>query len=216
MVAPCVEVLQQLAQDFKNMLGADIGTAHHPMNLSVDIPDLMANLDDHEVYSYKKGRYLNEDDNIVQDIITTGFNDLITGISSPLNKYNKAFAQLQSRHCMLPLVGSEPTTVLQSMTSTPEPVVTTTLVTASTLEPNESENNESSEEGEEEEEDILEYMQAFKDGGEPILSLESMADVLLDMDEEDLGGEPIFMFENMDEDTSDSEVDSDHDNEDEI
>lgn len=198
------------------MLGADIGTAHHPMNLSVDIPDLMASLDDHEVYSYKKGRYLDEDDNIVQDIITTGLNDLITGTSSPLNEYNKAFAQLQSRRRMLPLVGSEPTTVLQSMTFTPEPVVTTTLVTASTLEPNESENNESSEEGEEEEEDILEYMQAFKDGGEPILSLESMADVSLDMDEEDLGGEPIFMFENMDEDTSDSEVDSDHDNEDEI
>lgn len=52
MIAPCVNILRQLAQNYKQMLGTDIGTAHHPMDLLYNIPDLMDSLKEHEVYSY--------------------------------------------------------------------------------------------------------------------------------------------------------------------
>ncbi|KAF8950660.1 hypothetical protein BDZ97DRAFT_1933630 [Flammula alnicola] len=92
------------------MLGTDVGTAHHPMNLSVDLPDLMESLDHHEVYVYKKGRYLDKNDTPVTDIISAGLTDLLNGKTSPLNEYNTAFRRLQARRRLVPLVNKEDTT----------------------------------------------------------------------------------------------------------
>lgn len=87
------------------MLGTDLGTAHHPMDLSVDIPDLMESLSDNEVYIFKNGRHLDDDDEPVVDIISSGLADLLSGKASPLSDYNKAFTQLQARRMLIPLFG---------------------------------------------------------------------------------------------------------------
>lgn len=89
------------------MLGTDLGTAHHPMNLSVDLPDLMESLDDYEVYVRKPGRYLDDDDMPVTNITSSGLNDLLNGKSSPLNDYNTAFIRLQARRRLVPLVNGQ-------------------------------------------------------------------------------------------------------------
>ncbi|KAF8153776.1 hypothetical protein B0H34DRAFT_753214 [Crassisporium funariophilum] len=107
MIAPCVEVLRDLARNFKMMLGSDIGTAHHTMDLSVDIPDLMSSLHDHEVYEHKRGRKLDLDDLPVPDIVSTGCNSLFSGKTSPLKDYNTTFQNLQARRRLVPLVGGE-------------------------------------------------------------------------------------------------------------
>lgn len=96
MIAPCVNILQQLAQNFKQMLGTDLGTAHHPVDLSVDIPDLMESLEHHEVYVFKQGRYLDKDDTPVVDIVSSGLNSLVSGHANPLTDYNVAFVCLQT------------------------------------------------------------------------------------------------------------------------
>jgi len=84
-----------------------VGTAHHPMDLSVDLPDLMQSLEDHEVYVFKKGRSLDDDDLPVPDIISSGLNELLNGKSSPLNDYNTAFIRLQLRRRLVPLVNGQ-------------------------------------------------------------------------------------------------------------
>ncbi|KAF8952571.1 hypothetical protein BDZ97DRAFT_1603354, partial [Flammula alnicola] len=107
MIAPCVNILRDLGRNFKQMLGTDLGTAHHPMDLSVDLPDLMQSLEDQEVYVFKNGRYLDEDDVPVTDIISAGLNELLNGRLSPLNEYNTAFRRLQARRRLVPLVNGE-------------------------------------------------------------------------------------------------------------
>jgi hypothetical protein len=80
------------------MFPIDLGTAHHLMDLSVDLPDLMESLEHHEVYTFKRGHYLDKDDNPVVDIILSGLNSLIAGHTNPLADYNLAFIHLQT-HC---------------------------------------------------------------------------------------------------------------------
>ena len=79
------------------MLGSDIGSAHHPPDLSVDIPDLMASL--------------KVDDPPVSDAVSVGFDALLSGrsqaTSSLLKEYNTAFINLQSRRRLTPLVSDE-------------------------------------------------------------------------------------------------------------
>ncbi|CAA7268668.1 unnamed protein product [Cyclocybe aegerita] len=182
MVAPCVEILRQLACGFKQMLGSDLGTAHHPMDLSHDLPDLMDSLEDHEVYIYKKGRYLDEDDAPAVDIISSGLKDLLKGKESPLVNYNDAFHHLQARRRLKPLVGSE-------SDEDEAPAAQTSLATTvEVLRHSEDPELEDpgSQEDDEESEHPGEFLQEFEDGNVQELSLESAADVCLDMDAEDL------------------------------
>jgi replication-associated recombination protein RarA len=67
---PTIEVLQSIAQNFNDTLGADQGNKHAPPDLTNDIEALMKNLDNNDVYRYQKERVLHEDTGgTVKDII---------------------------------------------------------------------------------------------------------------------------------------------------
>jgi len=106
MIAPCVEVLRHLAKTMNGLLGTDTGTRHEPVDLSHDIPELMTSLDDHNIYRVKKGRKLDDDDQPVLDILTAGLQNLTDTSSNPLDEFNKAFANLQARRRLNPVVGN--------------------------------------------------------------------------------------------------------------
>lgn len=192
MIAPCVNILRQLAQNFKQMLGTDIGTAHHPMDLSYDIPDLMDSLKEHEVYSYKKGRYLDEDDPPVQDILSVGLEELIAGRKNPLTDYNTAFCRLQARRRLNPLVGGdERRTVSTNPHASPSPLPEVLPLTTDSAQSKQPEiqlpDPGDTESDDELDEDVGDFLRWFEDGHEePTLQLESAADVSLDMDAEDM------------------------------
>jgi len=62
----------------------------------------MQSLKDHNVYVLKKGHTLDDDDPPVTDIITLGLQQLTDSSKKPLDEYNDAFRQLQTRQ-KLPL-----------------------------------------------------------------------------------------------------------------
>ncbi|KAF8972750.1 hypothetical protein BDZ97DRAFT_854933 [Flammula alnicola] len=221
MIAPCVNILRDLGRNFKKMLGTDIGTAHHPMDLSVDLPDLMESLEEHEVYMFKNGRYLDEDDLPATDIISAGLNDLLNGKTSPLNEYNAAFTRLQTRRRLIPLVNGQGTDSLDITPPTSTLPVCATIPSEAIQQPaendpdtdesessdgedsdaiNEDTDSENEDDGDPEidDEDIGEFLRSFEDTTEDSsLCLNSAADVSLDMDAEDLGlDEDVFDDDN--------------------
>jgi hypothetical protein len=121
MIALCVNILRDLGRNFKKMLGTDLGTTHHPMDLSVDLPDLMESLDKYEVYVSKRGRYLDDDDIPVPNIISSGLSELVNSKSSPLNDYNTAFIRLQARRRLVPLVNSQDSDPSHEVLPLPKP-----------------------------------------------------------------------------------------------
>lgn len=199
MIAPCVNVLRQLALNFKQMLGTDMGTAHHPMDLTCDLPDLMDSLEEHEVYMYKKGRYLDDDDMPVRDTISVGLNELISGRSNPLTDYNQAFSRLQARRRLTPLVGAEPLKLaspnIPSSPTAPSPTQLPFLLSSDPVMTlindihNTASTSDNEESDDEDTEELGEFLQGFEEDAdlEPTLQLESAADVSLEMDAEDLG-----------------------------
>jgi hypothetical protein len=119
MIAPCVEVLRHLAKTMNSLLGTDTGTRHEPVDLSHDIPELMASLDNHDVYRMK-GRKLDDDDEPVVDVVTAGLQSLTDNSSNPLDEFNKAFTNLQARRRLVPVVGGP-----RSSQSTNQPSIST-------------------------------------------------------------------------------------------
>lgn len=212
MIAPCVNVLRQLGRNFKQMLGSDLGTAHHPMDLSVDLPDLMESLDDHEVYTFKKGRHLDNDDLPVPDIISVGLNELHSGKLSPLKDYNMAFQRLQARRRLVPLVdvvlddstmsdpnpdpNVDPAPMVPPIMSSPHPpYCPMPLVQPPSTQPTTNRTDKVDDhdfdgleefEDDDDVEELGEFLESFDDDAEPSLSLETAADVSLDMDAEDV------------------------------
>jgi hypothetical protein len=191
MIAPCVDILRRLARHFKQMLGTDLGTAHQAMDLSHDLPDLMASLEDHEVYIYKHSRRLDEDDPPTKDIITAGLVELISGKTSPLIDYNLAFKALQSRRRLSPLVpvpaiqpNQQPNSTMTDSESELPPLFQIVEDSESGLTLLPVEEDEGSDP--EEVEDPGDFLRSFEENSETRLSLESAADVSLDMDAEDL------------------------------
>ena len=103
-IAPCIDILRELARSFNDILGADQGTRHAPPNLSDDIQALMDSLNEHKVYQVQHGRVLDESDGgPVKDTITTGLQNLTAGTKNPLSDYNKAFQLLQRRRKIIPV-----------------------------------------------------------------------------------------------------------------
>ena len=194
------------------MLGSDLGTAHHPMDLSVDLPDLMESLDDHEVYTFKKGRHLDNDDLPVPDIISVGLNELHSGKLSPLKDYNMAFQRLQARRRLVPLVGVvlddstmsdpnpdpnvDPAPMVPPIMSSPHPpYCPMPLVQPPSTQPTTNRTDKVDDhdfdgleefEDDDDVEELGEFLESFDDDAEPSLSLETAADVSLDMDAEDV------------------------------
>ena len=108
-IAPCVDVLRELARSFNDILGADQGTRHAPPNLSDDIQALMDSLNEHKVYEIQHGRVLDEGDGgPVKDAITTGLQNLTAGTKNPLSDYNEAFQLLQRRRKIIPVSAQAP------------------------------------------------------------------------------------------------------------
>ncbi|KDR71311.1 hypothetical protein GALMADRAFT_39882, partial [Galerina marginata CBS 339.88] len=186
MIAPCVHILRDLGRNFKQMLGTDLGTAHHPMDLSVDLPDLMQSLDDHEVYVVKNGRYLDDDDLPVPNIISSGLIDLLDGKKSPLNDYNTAFVRLQARRRLTPLFNGSELDDNEDMDDEDEDSLGSQ---GNASEDDDSEDGEDVDfHGEVDDDDIGDFLRSFEDtSDEGTLCLDSAADVSLDMDAEDLG-----------------------------
>jgi hypothetical protein len=92
-----VDVLQKLARNFNDILGADQGTHHAPPDLSDDIRTLMESLDEHNVYRVQKGRILDDSDGgLVKDVISVGLEGLADGGKNPLWEFNNAFQRLQT------------------------------------------------------------------------------------------------------------------------
>jgi hypothetical protein len=104
MISPCVEALRQLANVVKNVLGTDIGTKHATPDLSNDIRVLMDSLAEHEVYRFKNGRTLDDNEDSTTDVISVGMDHLMRNTNSPLNDYNKAFRHLKRRRATKPVV----------------------------------------------------------------------------------------------------------------
>lgn len=219
MIAPCVEILRELARNFKQILGTDIGTKHHAMDLSVDIPDLMESLDHHEVYVFKKGRQLDPDDPPVKDAVSVGLDDLISGKSNPLNDYNTAFRNLQFRRALKPLVGGDDNDYFNDPRPTvPPPATVPPPETPSISRPKSPLSTEDdcdveidvNEEADELEETPPEYMNIFDETlQEPTLGLENPEDVSLDMDAEDLGEVSNTLFDEAGSDEDDEDDESD-------
>ncbi len=168
-------------------------------------------LDDHEVYVFKKGRYLDDDDLPVADIISVGFDNLISTKASPLNDYNKAFLSLQARRQLQPLF---PPAVLNPDSTQPSKSAAAIAVSGTHnlySNPNHSsvspllpqpvadknlatDSGDSSDEESEadmfefEDQSLGEFLYSFEgESFEPSLVLATSADVSLDMDAEDVG-----------------------------
>uniref|UniRef100_A0A8H7Y8R3 DUF6589 domain-containing protein n=1 Tax=Psilocybe cubensis TaxID=181762 RepID=A0A8H7Y8R3_PSICU len=105
-ISPCVVALSDLQKMLNDTLGSDQGTKHAPPDLTNDIRSLMESLSDHEVYTIKKGRSLN-DDEMVKDVISVGLQNLTTGSKNPLSDYNNSFKKLQKRRKMNPVSADE-------------------------------------------------------------------------------------------------------------
>ncbi|KAH9949018.1 hypothetical protein B0H21DRAFT_787435 [Amylocystis lapponica] len=100
-IAPCINILRQLATEINGSLGAKQGTKHHIPDLTRDITELKKALRTHRVYHLEPGRVIDGDDAIVPNIAALGFNRL----AGPLSEYNELFARLKARRLVTPLVG---------------------------------------------------------------------------------------------------------------
>lgn len=103
MISPCVNVLRKLAQSFNDILGSDQGTRHASPDLANDIRTLMDSLHEHDVYTLKLGRVLDDDDEPAKDCIAIGLQNLTEGSKNPLSEYNDAFGHLQRQRKMTPV-----------------------------------------------------------------------------------------------------------------
>ncbi|KAJ3561784.1 hypothetical protein NP233_g9984 [Leucocoprinus birnbaumii] len=96
-IAPCIDILCQLARGFHNTLGTDQGTRHAPPDLTKDIQTLMDSLDDYKVYELIPGHVI-KGGCPVPDVVSVGYQNLTQGTGKPLQDFNESFQKLQERH----------------------------------------------------------------------------------------------------------------------
>jgi hypothetical protein len=104
-IAPCVEILRNLARNFNDILGADVGKRHAPPNLTNDIETLTDSLEEYGVYKIQKDRVLGDGNQQVPDVVAVGLKNLTDpdGKKSPLSEYNDTFQRLQRSRRMDPI-----------------------------------------------------------------------------------------------------------------
>lgn len=211
MIAPCVGVLRDLAKMMRETLGTDLGSKHAPTNLSVDIPVLMESLAEHEVYAVKGRVFAEGDGTPTPDVIAVGFEELVTGVDSPLVEYNRAFARLQARRRLPPLVGEAfPSTVPPStFTASDVDVPMDGIQPATDPSPQNDELNP--EMGDDEDPNLdpqkaTELEQSLEEREEPTLTRDTAEDVALDMDCDPQNTKTLF-----EEGCGDSDSDSEDD-----
>ncbi|TFY76426.1 hypothetical protein EWM64_g7587 [Hericium alpestre] len=104
-IAPCIQILRDLANEVNSTLGANQGNRHASLDLTDDIDELMGSLRHHSVYNMTLGRVFASDDKPAADVVAEGFTSLSWGSSSPLVQFNETFLRLQKRRRIRPLVG---------------------------------------------------------------------------------------------------------------
>ncbi len=188
MIAPCVGVLRDLARTMRDLLGSDIGTRHAPSNLATDIATLMESLVDHDVYKDKGHRFAEGDGLPVPDVVAVGFQHLTAGTKNPLDEYNLAFTHLQARRRLRPLVGD-----FHSVESQQAPITSATVQLEQDTDIDMERDNEQVHTVSDamvasidESDDLDDFWRMILDD-EPTLTLDSAADVALDMDSGDNG-----------------------------
>jgi hypothetical protein len=207
MVSPCVDVLRNLTSRMNDDLGARQGKKHSTPDLRKDIDILMASLAKLDVYVEKEGRTLDPDEMPVPDAISVGLADLAHG--SALTDFNTQFERNRERRRLLPISAllkhlekpesSAPSSPLPTTPSTaiphavPSPAPSRTTQTSSPISPtliatvseqhvelpnvSDSSDSNSDQGGPAEEDDIT-----ADDFKPPSFSLETEADVAMDMD----------------------------------
>ncbi|KAE9395891.1 hypothetical protein BT96DRAFT_1042765 [Gymnopus androsaceus JB14] len=103
MITPCIDVLRSLARTMNSVLGSDQGNLHTETDLGNDIDTLMSSLTGWHVYKTIKGREVDEDNEIANDVVLVGLISLTTGTENPLTEYEAAFTKLQRRRRMAPV-----------------------------------------------------------------------------------------------------------------
>lgn len=86
-----------------SVLGSNQGNLHAETDLGNDIDTLMSSLTGWHVYKIIKGREVDEDNEIVNDVISVGLISLTTGTENPITEYKAAFTRLQRRRRMAPV-----------------------------------------------------------------------------------------------------------------
>jgi hypothetical protein len=100
MIAPCVNILRELAKEMHSALGSDQGVKHHPPDLTDDIQRLADSLDDAGIYE-KKGRTFDHPEDLpTKDVVSVGLQHL----GKSLAEYNATFKRLQARRRRPPVV----------------------------------------------------------------------------------------------------------------
>lgn len=154
----------------------------------------MKSLSAHEVYTFKAGRKIDEDDEPVPDVITEGAAALITGGStSPLASFNAAFNGLRQRMSVPVVTGRpqkgdlatpKPQQPIPSATVATEPL-TTTMVSQSTGIQSPADANGLASRQDEDVESEQQNDPEADDPEDDELTLDCAEDVALEMDLED-------------------------------
>ncbi|KAH7906597.1 hypothetical protein BJ138DRAFT_1162281 [Hygrophoropsis aurantiaca] len=193
-IAPCVDILRQLATNINGALGSKQGNRHSAPDLTEDIDELMGSLSHHNVYKKELGRTFDDGELPTVDVVETGFTSLSWGVNSPLNEYNNDFKTLQQRRRVKPLVGTGSQIITSSLppdlipqtspnhsgtrnSSQPAPA-TLNKATSVTLQ-DEDISDSDEESAEDTEAHLVDELQA---GIRPELDLMTADDVALDMD----------------------------------
>ncbi|KAK0239007.1 hypothetical protein EDD85DRAFT_921054 [Armillaria nabsnona] len=98
---PCVDILRHLTKSLNAVLGTNQGIKLAPLDF---IAASMKNLKEHQVYTIKRERVLNNDDPPIKDFISVGLKELTDSASNLLREYNKEFSRLQARRRLIPVV----------------------------------------------------------------------------------------------------------------
>ncbi|KAH7918344.1 hypothetical protein BV22DRAFT_1075903 [Leucogyrophana mollusca] len=190
-IAPCVDILRQLATNISGALGSKQGNRHAAPDLTEDIDELMGSLSHHNVYKKELGRAFDDGDLPTADVVEAGFMALSWGMNSALNEYNNDFKTLQQRRRVTPLVptGNQitaPSLPLQPMSQTNPDHSGTQQQYSATLDEDTSDSDSDGENAEDAESSLVDDLQT---GIRPALDLVTADDVALDMDGyDDRGG----------------------------
>ncbi|KAK0486710.1 hypothetical protein EDD18DRAFT_1111108 [Armillaria luteobubalina] len=184
------------ARMMHDSLGTNIGTQHAPSDLSLDITSIMKSLADHEVYEIKGRHFAEEDGAPVPDVVAVGFQQLNQGTKNPLHEYNIAFTHLQAQRGLQPIVGEGEHPPIKTTRSELDKMVDVDMDASHNedvymVEPTTVSFGTT--------EDLSDFEHAILDN-EPTLTLETAADVSLDMDL----GDDRFVFDD-DEDEADED-----------
>lgn len=106
-------------------MGSKQGSRHSVPDLRKDINTLMNALQEHNVYTYQKGRVAHQNDGPVPDVLSAGLTALTTAATSgesPLSEFNTQFNRIRERRKLVPVSAKSPVTPIPLPSNT-SPVI---------------------------------------------------------------------------------------------